>query len=443
MRKNVDTTDSENAKMEEDCEHSMEEAERLKKHLRDATSSQATSDFERANLRKVLLHSAEKVECLKKDLRAATSRQEESDFEKVNLIKELIHSSEKMACLREELRASASRQAELEYKEAKMAEEIEHSKKKVEGLKKDLRAATSRQAASDFEKDNLRKALLRSKKTMECLRREMRAATSSKPALEFKEAKMAEEIENSKKRLIKECNVQTIGTQTKVPEVCEAATQSAVESVSMAVQTVLKIECAVTQTGNPEGEQMEAFREEVVTTANGEDSCDDSNSGTAAVMESTLPIYKEVESESGCNTQCYNCEKFGHVCSNCRQPPRCLWCGGGHLHKECPEKSNIDSTPACCNCKLVDGEKPHPSNYRGCSHAKDEMQKRKSQRTPKTTTGRVFSSNHTTPGLSFAAALRSNTGEKQQPRRLSSNHEPRLSCRTVPNMQVSQSRPTV
>jgi hypothetical protein len=26
-------------------------------------------------------------------------------------------------------------------------------------------------------------------------------------------------------------------------------------------------------------------------------------------------------------TQCFNCQKFGHVWANCRQPPRCLWCG--------------------------------------------------------------------------------------------------------------------
>jgi hypothetical protein len=44
-----------------------------------------------------------------------------------------------------------------------------------------------------------------------------------------------------------------------------------------------------------------------------------------------------------------------------------------------------------------------------------EMRKCQSQRTPKTTTGRVFSSNHTTPGLSFAAALRTNTEEQQRP----------------------------
>jgi hypothetical protein len=102
-------------------------------------------------------------------------------------------------------------------------------------------------------------------------------------------------------------------------------------------------------------------------------------------------------------TQCHNCQQFGHVWANCKQPPRCMWCRGGHLRKECPEKENAASTPACCNCQLAEGEKPHPANFRGCKHAKDELQKKKSQRTPKTTTGRVFSSNLTMTGVSFAA----------------------------------------
>jgi hypothetical protein len=105
-------------------------------------------------------------------------------------------------------------------------------------------------------------------------------------------------------------------------------------------------------------------------------------------------------------TQCHNCQQFGHVWANCKQPPRCLWCGGGHLHKECPEKDNAASTPACCNCQLAEGEKPHPAHYRGCRHAREELQRRKAQRAPKTAAGRVFSSNLTTPGVSFAAALR-------------------------------------
>jgi hypothetical protein len=111
--------------------------------------------------------------------------------------------------------------------------------------------------------------------------------------------------------------------------------------------------------------------------------------------------------------QCHNCQQFGHVWANCKQPPCCLWCGDGHLHKECLEKENTASTPACCNCNLQEGEKPHPANYRGCRHAKDELLKKKSQRTPKTTSGRLFSSNCNTPGVSFAAALRGSTPQHQ------------------------------
>jgi hypothetical protein len=56
--------------------------------------------------------------------------------------------------------------------------------------------------------------------------------------------------------------------------------------------------------------------------------------------------------------QCYNCQKFGHVWANCRQPPQCLCCIGGHLHRECPGKTNAESVPSCCNCTLGEGEKP-------------------------------------------------------------------------------------
>jgi hypothetical protein len=114
-------------------------------------------------------------------------------------------------------------------------------------------------------------------------------------------------------------------------------------------------------------------------------------------------------------TQYHNCQQFGHVWANCKQPPRCSWCGGGHLYKECSEKENASSTPACCNCRLAEGEKPHPANYRGSSHAKEELQRKRSQKSPKTTTGRVFSSTIATPGVSFAAALGGGRQQHQQP----------------------------
>jgi hypothetical protein len=132
-------------------------------------------------------------------------------------------------------------------------------------------------------------------------------------------------------------------------------------------------------------------------------------------------------------TQCYNCQQFGYVWANCNQHPRCMWCGGGHLHKDCPEKINEESTPACCNCTLADGEKPHPSNYRGCSHAREEVRRRRAQRAPKNTTGRVFSSNHTKPGVSFAAALRNSDDQKQpQPQRASVAGPTPVGKRSVP-----------
>jgi hypothetical protein len=116
-------------------------------------------------------------------------------------------------------------------------------------------------------------------------------------------------------------------------------------------------------------------------------------------------------------TQCHKSQQFEHVWANCRQSPRSLWCGGSHLHKQCPEKGNAASTPACCNCQLAEGEKAHPANYRGCRQAKEELQETKTQRTSKTTTGRVIS-NITTPGLSFAAAPRGNKEQQQRPQEL-------------------------
>jgi hypothetical protein len=112
-------------------------------------------------------------------------------------------------------------------------------------------------------------------------------------------------------------------------------------------------------------------------------------------------------------TQCYNCQKFGHDWANCKQPPRCMWCGDGHLHKDCPEKWSESSTPACCNCQLAEVERPHPANYRGYKQAKEEMRK-KPQRTPKTTSGKVFTSNPVSPNLSFAAVLRGQGSKPHQ-----------------------------
>jgi hypothetical protein len=108
-------------------------------------------------------------------------------------------------------------------------------------------------------------------------------------------------------------------------------------------------------------------------------------------------------------TQCYNCLNFGHVWINCKEPPRCLWCVGGHLLRECPEKTNTESKPSYCNCTIVEGDTPHPPSDRGCSHAKGELQKRRAQRAPNGSSGRMFLSKFTSPEKTHTAALRHDT----------------------------------
>jgi hypothetical protein len=69
------------------------------------------------------------------------------------------------------------------------------------------------------------------------------------------------------------------------------------------------------------------------------------------------------------------------------------------------QKGKEDSTPTCYNCNLAEGEKPHPSNYTGCSYIKEEMHRRKTLRSPKTNTGMAFTSKYITHGVSFVEAL--------------------------------------
>jgi hypothetical protein len=110
-------------------------------------------------------------------------------------------------------------------------------------------------------------------------------------------------------------------------------------------------------------------------------------------------------------TSTLTCWEMCFLCGPCQDYIRSRLC----VCKRNARKRQYNIDTDSCNCKLVDWGEHHPSNYLGCRRAKEEIRKRKSQRAPKTTTGRVFSSSHTTPVQSFAAVLRSNTQKQQQP----------------------------
>ncbi|KAH7943074.1 hypothetical protein HPB52_004891 [Rhipicephalus sanguineus] len=59
----------------------------------------------------------------------------------------------------------------------------------------------------------------------------------------------------------------------------------------------------------------------------------------------------------GAATQCYKCQRHGHISRHCTGPVRCKVCAGPHSHKECTSRAQ----PKCANCGG-----PHPASYGGC-----------------------------------------------------------------------------
>ncbi|KAM7286493.1 uncharacterized protein ISCGN_030296 [Ixodes scapularis] len=67
----------------------------------------------------------------------------------------------------------------------------------------------------------------------------------------------------------------------------------------------------------------------------------------------SFPVQEHCEAP----TQCYNCQRYGHLARDCRSSRRCKICAGPHHHKECPTPRE----PQCANC----GSR-HVSTYAGC-----------------------------------------------------------------------------
>ena len=57
--------------------------------------------------------------------------------------------------------------------------------------------------------------------------------------------------------------------------------------------------------------------------------------------------------------QCFQCQQFGHLQTDCQEEQRCLRCGDtGHGHKSCPKPKEEEK---CANCAL-----DHIASYKGC-----------------------------------------------------------------------------
>jgi hypothetical protein len=70
--------------------------------------------------------------------------------------------------------------------------------------------------------------------------------------------------------------------------------------------------------------------------------------------------------------QCFNCQEFGHIKSDCKNEMKCKRCGEAHGYKDCkvPDHERI-----CSNC-----HGPHPSTYTGCPKYVKEVGKQNKEK---------------------------------------------------------------
>lgn len=73
-------------------------------------------------------------------------------------------------------------------------------------------------------------------------------------------------------------------------------------------------------------------------------------------------------------TQCYRCQRYGHVQTSCCATPRCVRCGEQHRTEACSKKGT-QAPLRCANCQ----KEGHTANYKGCEIAQNYM---KSQKPP-------------------------------------------------------------
>lgn len=119
-------------------------------------------------------------------------------------------------------------------------------------------------------------------------------------------------------------------------------------------------------------------------------------------------------------TQCYNCQRFGHIAEWCLFAYRCVKCKGNHKPKQCKRVGKSDSKPYCCNCD----KEGHPASFGGCPKAVELMVKVEENKAKKQETRDQINERRlmidralVTPGVTYAAAAKikmTNKGAQKQ-----------------------------
>lgn len=121
-------------------------------------------------------------------------------------------------------------------------------------------------------------------------------------------------------------------------------------------------------------------------------------------------------------TQCFNCQRFGHVSSNCNMPYRCVKCGDSHGPGKCaipPKGENVEDRTVtdpktgqavlkvglpvrCINCRI----EGHVASSRECPRRQALLRRAEEKRTV-IGSGRPVMQGMVKKGISFATAAKS------------------------------------
>ncbi|EKG09040.1 Zinc finger CCHC-type protein [Macrophomina phaseolina MS6] len=92
--------------------------------------------------------------------------------------------------------------------------------------------------------------------------------------------------------------------------------------------------------------------------------------------------------------QCFNCQKYGHIGTQCQAPQACGYCAGQHSSKECGQKEDPNAERKCAACKCAACKRSHTAWSAVCPERKkkDRVERAKATRPflhPENTSKRV------------------------------------------------------
>lgn len=104
-------------------------------------------------------------------------------------------------------------------------------------------------------------------------------------------------------------------------------------------------------------------------------------------------------------TQCYRCQRYGHVATQCNMSYRCVKCGkSDHLPGKCLiERESDRSSLYCVQCK----SNGHPASFRGCPKYQELIQKIREKRRNNIDT--TNNNNLANPNVTFSQIVSQNT----------------------------------